>query len=400
VLERSYFCEPRVGESLAPSVQPLLRKLGVWEAFCDVPQVTAFGCVSVWGAAEPQDHSYMSNVLGRGFHVERCAFDRMLARAAEHAGAQLQLGTTLVRCDRERDGFRVTARSDEQQRRSTTHVRCDRERDGSRVSASAESEQRRGTASVCDDSQRDAFRFTARADGASAHLARAPSSASEPLTFRARVVIDATGRSAHVARQLGARRVLFDRAVAVAARWPAHHECPMLVEACAPGWFYSAPISDEQLSVMWMTDADLYAGTPLTAALQQAPHTRALLRDQPALTGVRVHCAHSQRLVHAAAGPYLTVGDAALATDPIAGNGVARALRSASAAAQAVTELLDAPLREQEVLDAYHAAYDQECTRYLLERVQYYSAEQRFATPYWQRRAQAAARLHASVPAA
>jgi flavin-dependent dehydrogenase len=331
LLERSAFEVPRVGESLAPSVQPLLRELGVWDAFTRVPQLPAFGGSSVWGDAEPRAHSYLTSRFGCGFHVDRAAFDAMLAEAARAAGAELRSSTKLERCERERDGFRVTTRCGERR-----------------------------------------------------------------AALRARVLVDATGRSAHVARQLGAGCVAFDRAVAVAARWREPSESHLLVEACAPGWFYSAPLSGRALSVMWMTDADICAGLPLSAALELAPWTRERVAGAPMCSEARVYRAHSQRLLHApqqlrAAGPYLAVGDAALAVDPIAGDGVVRALRSAAAADTCIRELLDAPDREAELLCAYAAASDEACSRYLFDRVSYYAAEQRFDSPYWRRRTRAAA---------
>ena len=341
LLERSRFEHGRIGESLAPSVQPLLRELGVWEQFRSVPQVASFGGVSVWGDDEPQAQSYMAQRFSCGFHVERKAFDHMLAEAAHASGADLQLGTALERCQLTPSGYRVS-------------VRCGRERSA----------------------------------------------------LDTRVLIDATGRRAHVSRQLGAQRLLFDRAVAIAARLHVLTESHLLVEAAAPGWFYSAPLSDDTLSVMWMTDADLCRDVQLRAAIAQAPYTHARVQASDVYPGgpIQVHCAHSQRMSHApwqlaAAGPYLAVGDAALAVDPIAGDGVVRALRSARRAAATVLQLLEAPQAQHELLTAYAAESDAECTRYLEKRVHYYVAEQRFDTPYWQRRALAAhEEAGASIP--
>jgi flavin-dependent dehydrogenase len=327
LLERSDFSEPRVGESLAPAVQPLLRDLGVWDRFLSVPQIAAFGVVSVWGDAAPESHSYLSTVYGCGYHVERAHFDRMLAEAAREAGAQLFEETSLQRCNFVSDHFEATA------------------------------------------------------------LRR-----SDRMHLRARVVVDATGRRAQVARQLGAQRLVFDRAVAVAARWDDIEGSYLLVETTPHGWFYSAPLPERRLSAMLMTDADLCADLPLLEALEYAPRTRARLASGRPGTGPRVHCAQSQRLCHVGAqrlkaGPYLAVGDAALAVDPISGRGVVRALRSARAAADTVCALLESPALQRDLLAAYDAVCDDECTRYLVERAHYYAAEQRYDSEYWRRRA-------------
>ena len=104
----------------------------------------------------------------------------------------------------------------------------------------------------------------------------------------------------------------------------------------------------------------------------------------------QVHCAHSQRLHHdpaCAAGPWLAVGDAALAVDPVSGSGVLRALNTAEAAAQTVQQVLAAGEQWRRPLAAYEAERNAECTTFLLERAEHYQAETRFAdASFWHRR--------------
>lgn len=146
---------------------------------------------------------------------------------------------------------------------------------------------------------------------------------------------------------------------------------------------------------MLMTDADLCGRLRLTVAeswqaiLQSTQATRQRLGPAHRISTPQVHCAHSQRLRRdgaSDAGLWLAVGDATLAVDPISGSGVLRALRTARAAADTVSELLARPHAWKGTLAAYEAERDKECTNYLLERAQYYAAEQRFDTPFWQRR--------------
>jgi flavin-dependent dehydrogenase len=147
---------------------------------------------------------------------------------------------------------------------------------------------------------------------------------------------------------------------------------------------------------MLMTDTDLCARGRLStlaawhAQLSQATATPARLGSARAEGGVHVYCAASQRVRCAThcttTAPWLAVGDAALAVDPVSGSGVLRALRTARAAADAVRELLDGARDRREVLAAYEHARDSECTSYLLERTHYYAAEERFRTSFWQRR--------------
>ena len=71
---------------------------------------------------------------------------------------------------------------------------------------------------------------------------------------------DATGRPAHLARRLGARRLRYDRLVGAAAllRSPAPaSDTYTLVEAVPAGWWYSALLADGRMAVAFMTDGDL-----------------------------------------------------------------------------------------------------------------------------------------------
>jgi flavin-dependent dehydrogenase len=102
--------------------------------------------------------------------------------------------------------------------------------------------------------------------------------------------------------------------------------------------------------------------------------------------GPRVFPAVSQRLGRVASdAPWLAVGDAALAVDPISGSGVVRALRTAREAAPTVLSMLTGD--ERRLIAAYEAERDRECAQYLRERALYYRAERRWdSAPFWRRR--------------
>ena len=90
LMERSRMDTPRVGESLAPAVQPALRRLGLWECFMALGALPSWGTRSVWGDAQVQTHSHLQSPWSSSWHVDRAAFDRLLAHAAAQAGAYLQ----------------------------------------------------------------------------------------------------------------------------------------------------------------------------------------------------------------------------------------------------------------------------------------------------------------------
>ena len=339
LIERSRFDAPRVGESLAPAVQPLLSELDVWRQFLALDPVPSHGTRSLWGDAEPHVHSHLTSRWGCGWHVDRRAFDSMLAQAASAAGAVLCCETTAIRCDTRATGWELILR--------------ERTDEGSRERLSS---------------------------------------------IHATVVIDATGRSAALASSVGARRLPLDTLVAVATEFggiATGSEGYVMIETTADGWWYTAPVPNGRMMAMLMTDGDLCGRADLACKsawlqrLQMTAATQARVAGGAVSWGPRVFSARSHRLRRRdERGAWLAVGDAALAVDPISGSGVVRALRTARAAADTVLAVLSGHTTEP--IEAYETDRDQECTAYLRERAMYYGIEQRWSSsPFWQRRSSA-----------
>ena len=188
-------------QSLAPAVQPLLSELGVWRQFLALNPVPSHGTRSLWGDAEPHVHSHLTSRWGCGWHVDRRAFDCMLAEAASAVGAVLRCDTTAIRCDTRATGWALTLRE--------------------------------GT----DEGSRERL-----------------------SSIHATVVIDATGRAAALGSSVGARRLPLDTLVAVATEFggiATGSEGYVMIETTADGWWYTAPVPDGRLMAMLMTDGDL-----------------------------------------------------------------------------------------------------------------------------------------------
>ena len=332
VLERSCFDRPRMGETLAPAVAPLLRDLGVWDRFLSLDPLPSWGTRSQWDKPEPADHSHLASEHGSGWHVDRRAVDRLLADAATGAGAHLLTGTSVAACRHRHDGA--------------------------------------GWDVLCSDGRR----------------------------LGGRLLVDATGRRAFLGRSLGARRLVFDRLVAIAASWDGvdvESQHYLLVESAADGWWYTAPLPGDAMVGMLMTDADLCRrhGLAETARwhgrLRAAALTAARVGGAPPRSAPRVFSAASQRLSRPDdRRPWIAVGDAALAVDPLSGSGMLRALRTAEAAADTAARLLDHPRDAAALLARHESARDGECTAYLTDRARYYDAVRRYRTPFWARRRQ------------
>ena len=175
-----------VGQSAPPGTDRVVRDVVGAHAFDEAAHLRSLGNRSVWGDADPVLTDFMFNPFGTGWHLDRAAFD---ARPPRGGG-------------RRRGRRCCTARPSSVRDRGPAAGRSPR-----RISGSDRRARRCGP----------------------------------------RVVCDASGRRAVVARAHGARLVHRDRLVAVVATAPRHpddDDHTSLVEAVAEGWWYTAPGPD------------------------------------------------------------------------------------------------------------------------------------------------------------
>lgn len=209
-------------------------------------------------------------------------------------------------------------------------------------------------------------------------------------------LIDATGRSSFVARQLGAERIHDDRMVAFFVR--CRHSGPdrrdadarTFIEATPDGWWYTALVPSGERIVAFLTDSDLAN----RAALKKASAFMELL-ETTRHVGERVNGYRPDGDPHAVdagtarldrfGGPgWLAVGDAALSFDPLSSQGILNALFMGLKAGQATAASLSGdPGPVGEYLQRLENIYG----AYRSNRNTYYAAEQRWRDrPFWQRR--------------
>jgi|SRR5271168_1245527 len=88
LLEATAYDLPRYGETLPPEINPVLRRLCLWDAFQSLSPLEAPGTISVWGDSTPVEVDFINKVHGPGWHIERSGFDRMIVTEAENAGVE------------------------------------------------------------------------------------------------------------------------------------------------------------------------------------------------------------------------------------------------------------------------------------------------------------------------
>jgi flavin-dependent dehydrogenase len=150
--------------------------------------------------------------------------------------------------------------------------------------------------------------------------------------LHARLLFDATGRPAKLARRFGARRILHQAQVATVLRWPAagSQSAWLDIESVPNGWWYA--VSDPSGAQIIARFADYAGSLPYTAIRDMfaATHYLKLIispSTEPAHQAVLN--AESTVLDRCAGDGWLAIGDAAAAFDPIASQGLPNALASA-----------------------------------------------------------------------
>lgn len=332
LVEQSSYDAPRVGETLPPTVRSVLEQLGVWETFVNEGHVAAYGTCAAWGSDELFDNEFIYHPAGRGWHLDRRRFDRMLALEAANRGVNTYSCHKFTSSRRdERGGWLLDVKTEQ---------------------------------------------------------------GSETLV-KASFVIDATGRRAAFAAQRGVRKILLDRLLGVSVTFGTRDAEPFadtytLVEAWEEGWWYSALLPGGHVVVFCMCDADIVKRRGLNstdawlALLEQTRHTRERLRRSTPLDAPSVHAAHTHRLERVTGDAWLAVGDAATTFDPLSSQGVLKSLRSGVLASYAVADYFKGSVAG---LEKYEALTAREFEDYLAVRADFYGQERRWEdSPFWLRR--------------
>jgi flavin-dependent dehydrogenase len=214
-----------------------------------------------------------------------------------------------------------------------------------------------------------------------------------PEQVAARIIVDATGRQARIARRLKAERAVTDRLVGLVC----HLELPdtpgeqtTLVETVPGGWWYTAPLPNGKAVAALMTDADLLRGLGISTvadflrAMSVTQHVAARLGGAIPSGEPRAFPAESH-VLHPPCGPgWIAAGDAACAFDPLASLGIGYALSSGIQAARIAEQWLRG---EDGLAQAYAADIARHAGVYRAQSRELYQAERRWLdAPFWQRR--------------
>jgi 2-polyprenyl-6-methoxyphenol hydroxylase-like FAD-dependent oxidoreductase len=320
-----------IGETIPPDTRLLLDRLGLWTAFLAEGHEPCLGSCSAWGNADLGFNDFILTPHGAGWHLDRARFDDFLRRRAGEA--------SVIRLE------------------------------GARLA---------GT----------------RPNGGGGDDLRLATLAGE-VGLRAAFVVDATGRASAFARRVGARQTPLDRLTFVYGFFDAtggqSSSRLTLIEATEEGWWYAARLPGERLAVAIAADAERVRADRLAHEGRWLRAGLATRQLAPRLDGCRflsgsltARVAAGFRLDRAAGARWLAIGDAASVFDPLAAQGIHKALADGLEGAALIAEAL---ARNGELGPEHGRTLDARFDEYLVARNHFYGLERRWpASEFWRRR--------------
>ncbi|TGP39551.1 NAD(P)/FAD-dependent oxidoreductase [bacterium M00.F.Ca.ET.228.01.1.1] len=317
LIERDEFPRHRIGESLLPSMMPVLEDFGLIDACRKAGFVEKTGATFIWGKTrEPWDIRFADTPFlpsGFAFHVDRAAFDKILLDNARVCG------TEVLRA-------RVSGPLTE---------------DGRVVGVTYED-----------------------ANG-------------KRETARASYVIDASGAASVIGRNVTERR--YDdkmRQVALYSYYrnirgaEGFRQGHITVESSPKGWFWFIPMDSEELGEVSL---GLVTGQEFTdeirtkgaeafyeEALSLAPNVRKMIGpDAQRVKPINIVRDWAYTCDKAAGPGYYLAGDAAAFLDPLLSTGVSLAMLAGYSASVCIHTALSEPSLEQEATEFYANNYRQ-----------------------------------------
>ena len=352
LLERETFPRDHVGESLLPASMPVLEELGVLPAVQQAGFLPKYGATMVWGRRNEPWSWYFSETNRRyphSYQVWRPQFDQLLLDNSRVHGVDV------------REGHQVRA-----------------------VDLGG------GESSQIDSGAGVHYRYQ---NG----LARDGTEG----VIHARFVVDASGSSALLSRQLGLRRWdPFFQNLAVYGYFtggkalPPPDQTNIFIESYAQGWLWSIPLHTGQTGVGAVLDSQAgqkgISGRGLGRfyfeQIAQAPHTSKLLRDAQLVSGPFVVKDWSYSSQPVVGDNYILVGDAACFVDPLFSSGVHLALMSGMLAAAYVTSALKDAALGQAAQTVYQELYFREYSHFRELAKLFYSSNRTVDSYFWEAR--------------
>ena len=328
----------RIGESLAPAAQRILKELQLLEPlqrYQDSLYIQNLGMQSYWGSEQVHIVDHLRNPDGLSKSLDRKGFEKFLRKSAVERGVQCIWPAKLHNSSLDDTTWNVVITSD------------------------LHKEQ---------------------------HI-------------QAKFIIDATGRQSHFARSQGVQRIHRDKLIACWVTLPATQENKMsTITASENGWWYSAVVPHHKRVIAFQTDSDLIDRSTfkdlnsfLELSKSNTQIATLLDRNRDEITFHGVVAANSTQLEKVTGQQWVAIGDAAISFDPLSSQGMFNAMANAIQLKEllVMSNIVNHPdsIIEAQFQKMYTQQIEAIWEQYCYHKNTFYKAEMRWsAHPFWKRR--------------
>lgn len=322
----------RIGESLAPAAQRILKALDLWQDLVTQSEtifINNLGMQSYWGSERVQIVDHLRNPDGFVKSLNRKAFETYLRQTAEKRGVHCLWNTKFYDAIYKDQAWEVTIQSN--------------------------------------------------------------TIPSKQKQISAAFIIDASGRQSHFARHLGIKRHVEDKLIATWVTLPNTKTNTMsTISASESGWWYSAVIPNNKRVVAYHTDSDLvnkkdYKTKATFLKLAQShPHISELVFNaKEDLVYQGIVAANSTKLKQVSGANWAAIGDAALSFDPLSSQGMFNAMANA----MQLKDMINTYGFDEKLTAQYQQQIESIWQHYLKHKSLFYKAENRWKkAEFWKRR--------------
>ncbi|OSX57524.1 hypothetical protein POSPLADRAFT_1036953 [Postia placenta MAD-698-R-SB12] len=231
----------------------------------------------------------------------------------------------------------------------------------------------------------------------------------ETDTYRAKWLVDASGRKASVARKLGAKTIKTDALLAFHMLFSAtastqhDHDGRTVIEAATAGWWYTAQLPRGRRVVVYHTNDDDASAklarkqAGFLALLDETKYISRVIAEhgyeavaeghgkEPRPGCTAAGSSHlvppmEDRLTHG----WLAVGDAAMAFDPLSSQGMITAMKMGCVVGDALARRLRGEPDVEDLVSQLLRTYIRVRSRYEDEKGYFYDQVSRFTGPFWE----------------
>lgn len=350
VVEASDYSGSRIGESVAPGLEPILQALSATQVLNERQHLPSAGVQSCWGSEDAHSNDFLLYPRGRGWHLDRAAFDGDLATLARERDIEV--------CT----GFRFNQ--------------------------------------VCFNTSNSKQRTFGQGKWQLGFAAVLKESASvKEFAITATFAVDASGRAAKFARQQGSQALNVDSLISIYSYCESGAaEKPFAtIQAFEDGWWYSAPLPNNKKIIALMTDSDIASKKGYKQqrvwleVLREVNNANGAL-DSTVLADTSLRCwpAYSSINQTINGEQWLAVGDAAMCYDPLSSQGITKSMVHGIYAAHAINDWFKCGCNTAGATQAL-TTYTKSCTvgfqHYYSKWCEYYYQEQRWpSSDFWRRR--------------